>query len=261
MADEKPAPATLPTGVTSWCQVTDGDDDDPVGTGDHCALALAGPNFDSVTITTLSGRASLGGGGTWGSTADQHRTTFAIVEPVAAAVVDAGINCTDQKVATATTTGGIITGVQLTRLDNGATDPASACQGLPYTLSSDAAGATFHKPSVDSQKTAQFTVTITRTYPSGKVPFPVPAPRVDWEDGQPALDLGLCPGGLVSAARDANGVPTSVDYSKVGADQSPKPDVQFACVYAEETPYDNATGTMKVVDHIYFTGDIKFPSA
>lgn len=249
---DDPKPANLPA-TTTWCVI--GSDRDNYGSlGHNCTWNIPGPNFDKIVLTAVSGSFSLGGGTDCAKTGTVHRSTFSLVS-----FYDGALDCTTQNFAAVPAAdSGLITGVALTRLDNGASTP-EGCVAVPYTLDNDGSAATFHKPSVAGQASAQFAVTVTRTYASN-APFPVPAPLVDWENNEGNLSLALCPVGLVGAY-DSNGVPTSLDYSKVGADQSGKPDTQFACVYKETPTYDNTTGSLTVVDYIYFTGDIKFPTA
>jgi hypothetical protein len=245
-------PANLPT-TTTWCLIDD-DSEHATTKGDNCSWTIPGPNFDKVVLTPVAGWFSLEGGGDWAAASGDHRSTFSLVS-----FYDGSLNCTDQNFAAVPASGsGLITGVALTRLDNGVSTP-QGCVALPYTLANDGSVATFHKPTVAGQASAQFAVTVTRTWLSG-APLPVPAPKADWENGEGPIDLGLCPVGLVGAY-DIHGVPTLLDYNQVGADQSTKPDTQFACVYQETPTYDGATGKLTVVDYIYFTGDIKFPTA
>jgi len=238
---------------TTWCVIED-DDEHNATKADNCSWTIPGPNFDKVVLTPVAGWFSLEGGGDWAAASGDHRSTFSLVS-----FYDGSLNCTNQNFAAVPASdSGRITGVALTRLDNGVSTP-EGCVAVPYTLANDGSVATFHKPNIAGQASAQFAVTVTRTWLSG-APLPVPAPKADWEFGEGAISLGLCPVGLVGAY-DSNGVPTSLDYSKVGADQSGKPDKQFACVYKTTSDYDNSTGSLTVVDYIYFTGDIKFPTA
>jgi hypothetical protein len=245
-------PASLAANTT-WCVIAD-DDEHATNQGDNCSWTIPGPNFDTVVLTPVSGWFSLEGGGDWAAASGDHRSTFSLVS-----FYDGSLNCTNQNFAAVPASdSGLITGVALTRLDNGVSTP-QGCVAVPYTLANDGSAATFHKPNVAGQASAQFAVTVTRTY-TANAPLPIPAPLVNWENNEGNLSLALCPVGLV-LAYDSNGVPTSLDYNKVGADQSGKPDTQFACVYKETPTYDNTTGSLTVVDYIYFTGDIKFPTA
>jgi hypothetical protein len=49
------------------------------------------------------------------------------------------------------------------------------------------------------------------------------------------------------------------------ADQSPdatgKPGVQYSCVYQQSPVLNLGDGSLTVVDYVFFTGDIKFPTA
>jgi hypothetical protein len=249
---DDPKPASLPA-TTTWCVIAD-DDEHATNQGDNCSWTIPGPNFDKVVLTPVAGWFSLEGGGDWPASSGDHRSTFSLVS-----FYDGALDCTNQNFAAVPAAdSGLITGVALTRLDNGVSTP-EGCVAVPYTLANDGSAATFHKPTVAGQASAQFAVTVTRTYASD-APLPVPAPLVDWENGEGKLALALCPVGLVGAY-DSSGVPTALNYSNVGADQSSKPDTQFACVYKETPTYDNTTGSLTVVDYIYFTGDIKFPTA
>lgn len=219
-----------------------------------CTWNIGGGNFDSITLTSTAGWFSLNGGGEWGASAASHRTTFSLVS-----FFDGTLDCTTANVATANGGGAGITGVALTRLDNG--NPAQGCVALPYDLGVDGSTATFHKPNVDSQSSAQFAVQVTRHY-AAPAPYPVPVPLVDWEDGQGSHSLALCPAGFIGGI-DGNGNPTAVNFASLTTanDQSPNNGIQFACVYKPGTPnYNLSDGSIDITDSIYFTGDIKFPT-
>jgi hypothetical protein len=253
-ADESPK-FSPPAGQT-YCKTgeDDSDDGDFHSVPTSCAWSFSGVNFDAITLTATQGAFSLSGGGEWGASAASHRTTFSLVK-----FFDGTLDCTTANVATANGNGGSITGIALTRLDNG--DPAQGCVALPYDLGVDGSTATFHKPNVSSQSTAQFAVQVSRHY-TAPAPYPVPAPLVDWEDGNGNHPVPLCPAGFIGGI-DANGNPTGVNYASLGTgdDQSPADGIQYACVYKPGAPsYNISNGSLDITDSIYFTGDIKFPT-
>ena len=265
--NEGPRPASLAT-KHAYCSTPDLDNDNKnlvdvakatnasAASFANCTWKIPGPAFDTLKLTTMAGGAWLNGGGEWGAAAAKHRTTFSLVAPVAGA-----LDCSASRSATATgTAGATLTGASVTRLGNaptaGATPP---CVAIPYTLDAASNVATFHKPATGSQSTAQFVVTLNRFY-AKNAPFPVTVPLVDWEDGVGTHKLALCPAGLVGPT-DTNGVPSSISSARLGTDQSTRAGLQFACVYNETKSYNSTTGALAVADYVYFTGDIKFPSA
>lgn len=252
-------PSTLAPGTT-FCRTPDDDDESHMIA--NCAWTIPGPNFDTLTLTSVTGSVSLQGGGAWGAAAASHRTTFSLVSPV-----DGTIDCDASKVASVIGTGGELTGTTVTRLSNGATNPDGtpvACVGLPYTLDSAASSVTFHKPDLPGQESAQFATSVTRTFAAA--PNPVPAAGVDWEvTGESPLPLAYCKPGLITGL-DASTLPTGVNYGLLnplavgsgGDDQSSASGLQYACIYAQDPVFDLATGSLTQTDFIYFTGDIKF---
>jgi hypothetical protein len=255
IADEEAPPASLPD-HTTYCRTgtAEGGADEP-GTRDNCVWDIApGVNFDSIKLTPVAGSFSLEGGGDYGSTADKNRTTFDLVKQY-----DGTLTTCDGSLPVTPAGGGNAT---LVRLANG--DPSqTTCTPLPYTFSTAADGVlTFHKPQ-PAGDTSQFAITLTR-HLSG-APHGVPAAQVDWEDSFGVHDLPWCAGGVIGGFDD-NNLPTNIAFPLSAAlDQSPdtggKAGVQYACVYKQSPVLNLADGSLTVVDYVFFTGDIKFPTA
>ncbi len=271
IADEDAPPATLPD-HTKYCRTsTDEDGYDYTGKRDNCGWDIApGLNFDSVVLTPVAGSFSLEGGGDYGSTAAANRTTFTLVKKYDGTLA----KCDGTSSATTFGSGSVI-GATLTRLANN--DPTQACAPLPYTLATSGGYTTFHKPQPTGD-TSQFAIAVTRHW--ALAPNPVPAAQVNWEDGLPGDDglgnhtlqwcvLGAIGG--VAANTDPNltaYVPTNIasPLPPAATDQSPdalagKPGLQYACIYKQSPVFNLGDGSLTQTDYIYFTGDIKFPTA
>jgi hypothetical protein len=253
IGDEKAPPATLPANTT-YCRTgtTEGGSDE-IGTRDNCPWDLTpGLNFDSIVLTPVAGSFSLEGGGDYGTAAPANRTTFALVKQYD------GTLATCDGTSSATSFGGDAT---LFRLANG--DPNQACAPLPYTFSTAGGYTTFHKPQ-PAGDTSQFAITLTRHF--SPAPLGVPAPKVNWEDGSNTdLPIPWCAGGVIGGI-DSTNLPTGIAFPLSAAlDQSPdatgKAGVQYACVYKQSPVLNLGDGSLTVVDYVFFTGDIKFPTA
>jgi hypothetical protein len=259
IADEDAPPATLPLN-TVYCRTTSGEDDyDYSGTGDNCGWNIApGVNFDSILLTPVTGAFSLQGGGEFGSAASSNRTTFTLVKKY-----DGTFATCDGKSSATTLGSGNVQGATLTRLANN--DPSQPCAPLPYTFSTTDGNTTFHKPQPTGD-TSQFAIALTRYWP--KAPNPVPAAQVNWEDiSNSNLNIPWCVAGAITSV-DANNLPTSIasPLPPGATDQSPdasggKPGLQYACIYKQSPVLNLTDGSLTQVDYIYFTGDIKFPTA
>lgn len=248
--DEDPKPANFPASIR-YCRngLRDSGSTDPNGPKDNCRWTVsptAGAYFDSVVLTPLLGAFSVEGGGDWGAAAASNRTTFDIVQ-----FYDGTTVCNQ---AITIQGAGALTG-SLTPLEV----PGATCTpGTPYTVDSTADGLTFHKPATADAK-GQYALEVTRTFAQGELTsFPAPGLTVDWEAGEGALDLALCPTGLIGGIDSGTGNPTSIDISVIGTtDQSAgRPDQQYACIYNPGLSYDNSNGVLTTTDWIWFTGDI-----
>ena len=172
------------------------------------------------------------------------------------------LDCDNANVASQLGNGGVITGVDVTRLDNG--DGATGT-ALPYTPRCDlpATWPPFHKPLTTLQEAAQFAIAVSRHF--GTRSNPVPAAQVDWEDGTGAHDLAFCRTGVVTAIGGGPDYLPTVDWNLAntgtGFDQSPSKTLVAVRVHLQAgfgPRHHRRLGGS--VDWVYFTGDIKFPS-
>jgi hypothetical protein len=212
------------------------------GLKDNCRWNLSGVRFDKLTITPQRGSVSLEGGGDYGTAAAANRTTISLAA-LADGTVDCGVS------AGSATSEGSVSSVTIDRIDNG--DPADSCAPLPFTLRTDGGSAQFIKPG-NTQTSAQFTVSLTRTFPAN---IGIPPLLVDWEDGTPEYEVPWCAPGLRNADGTFNYA--VLQDSPSTYDASETLGIQYACSFGMDPTYDNGTGKLTVVDSVYFTGDIK----
>ncbi|MGD9954872.1 MAG: hypothetical protein AB7O74_15655 [Candidatus Nanopelagicales bacterium] len=225
---------------TTLCNAGETDSGPDSGSRDNCDWTISDVRFDTVRLSSEHGSFSLEGGGDYGAQAGAHRTTFSM-----AVLADGTIDC-NTSTGPVTSTTGDVSSVQVNRLDNG---DGSACAPLPFTLRTDAGSATFHKPG-DTQGSAQFTLSLTRTVPASSGIDPL---TVDWEDGTPVYDLPWCKTGLKTGSTFNYSVLTAADDAS-----SITPGIQYACQFGLDPTFNEDDATLTIVDSVYFTGDIKF---
>jgi hypothetical protein len=234
----------------------------PAGNGGGALVsstAGGAADFDSVVFTPLVGDFAIQGGAGYPTGSTVGGPTSFTLESFS----EGTLNCDSARIATQPGAGGAITNVGITRLVNGAINPATGlpvtCVALPYSLDTTADAATFHKPLTTGQETAQFALKIDRAFATPT--NPLAAVKVDWEDGAGSHNVPFCATGVITSIDSATGLPT-VDFSKVttALDQSADALVQYACVYSQSVSI-GANGSATASDWVYFTGDIKFPTA
>ena len=211
--------------------------------------------WDRVVLTAKVGQFSVQGGGQWPASSGERRTQLSLYS-----LAQGTLDCTGT--TPTVSNDGNVTSIGVQRLDNGVATP-DGCQLIPYSLTASGGSGTFHKPATGSQVSAQFVVTFTRTIapPAGgtTVSFPIPALKINWEDGgvtggaATENTLTTCPAALFQPG-------PSFTYSGVPTDFSPMNGTQYACQFGEQQT-ELANGSLQVVDYVYLTGDAKFYGA
>ncbi len=236
---------------------------DPIAAGaglDPNDLSLAGYDttqpgaltWDRVVLTAKVGQFSVQGGAQWPASLGEHRTQLFLYS-----LAQGTLDCTGT--TPTVSNDGNVTSIRVQRLDNGVAT-SDGCQPIPYSLTASGGSGTFHKPATGTQVSAQFVVTFTRTIapPSGgtTVSFPIPALKINWEDGgvtggaATVNTLTSCPATLYQPG-------PAFTYGGVPADFSPMDGTQYACQFGEQQT-ELADGSLQVVDFVYLTGDAKF---
>lgn len=224
------------------------------GSNDNCRWSFnPSTPFAKVVLRATVGSFSLEGGGDWTGTgtaaASANRSVLDLVD-----VADGEFCVGETETASFTNpSSGQIGVATVTRLPDGNGNTAGC---LYYRFSVQSDGASFRKnPATDL--TAQFVVTVERTF-TGTIPNPVgPAIRIDWLTPASEIDpITWCPGSLYT---DNNGTP-EFTYGAINATwdmTGGQPGTQYTCLFKSE-PVLNSDGTLTQTDHFYLTGDPKF---
>ncbi len=260
-------PVPLPSGVpaasvqTTTCNLS-ADSGSDNGTNDNCRWDISMPSwagtddgvvFDTITIVPLNGQFSLEGGSDGAvSPVPLSTPNASIIE-----IVDGTLACGDSTRQISASSDGSPQ-VQVHRLATNA--DGTACQVVPYSLSTDPGLAQFLKP-LDTQTTAQFIWDLTWTLAenSGQPTTALQDLKIDYEVGDPLRTLQWCPVSLYAADGTFKGVTKApTDPWPAGVtDQSSYDGMQFACVLYREAQPKTTSSSREVFSHdrVYVVGD------
>jgi hypothetical protein len=223
-----------------------------------------GADYDAIVLTPIVGDFSIQGGNAWPASLAGSAGTIIELESFS----DGQLGCynpsspTTILAARASALGD--PRAVVTRLTNGPVNGAvPACVLKPYTYSDSGNTSIFRQKLTDGQSTAQFAIVLPRDYTAADVAAatnptwpPLPGVSVNWEDGTDDVVMTYCPTGLITSQDSANYYVPTVNYSKLGPDQTAETDgIQFACIYRQSN-VQKPDGSIEAFDYLYVHGDI-----